>query len=196
MWRRKRRFVTRIDVAQTSLVERWHAEGILVYRNHRLLAATRSIGNTTSRPASARYDNGNVVGEPSDQDQRPLNGATGNPLPRFPKVMNDPTQRSRLVDSRNSTKTATKVICRKSRGSFPPTGQRTSAERHSHRHGVCDQPDHHVMKSSTWTKHGDFFVLDDWGVSTTTCRHPSLTSTDTDAGASLIISHTPARLHR
>ena len=109
-------------------------------------------------------DDAHVVGVPSDQEQRPLKWSHWNPLPRFPMVMNDPAQRSRLVDSSQFYKDCDEghlpqvcwVIPSDPVSEHPPSGVRTGMVYVT---GLIN----HVMKSPDWPHTAIFLCWDDWG---------------------------------
>jgi phospholipase C len=109
-------------------------------------------------------DDAHLVGVPSEQEQRPLKWSHWNPLPRFPKVMNDPEQRSRLVDLHEFYEDCDKgrlpqvcwVIPSDPVSEHPPSSVGAGMEYVT---GLIN----HVMQSSNWESCAIFLCWDDWG---------------------------------
>ncbi len=109
-------------------------------------------------------EDGHVVGQPSRQKQTPFIYSLWNPLPAFPAVMNDPAQKSRLVDTAqfytdalSGTLPQVSWIIPSDRVSeHPPSGVR---EGMLYVTGLVNA----VMQGPDWDSTAIFIAWDDWG---------------------------------
>ncbi|MCL4562580.1 MAG: alkaline phosphatase family protein [Chloroflexi bacterium] len=109
-------------------------------------------------------DNGEVVGAVGKQQQHPYLFSLWNPLPKFPKVMNDPLQHSRMVDTaqfyvdaRSGTLPQVSwVIPSTEVSEHPPVNIQTGM---AYVTGLVNA----VMESPNWNSTAIFIAWDDWG---------------------------------
>ncbi len=109
-------------------------------------------------------DDGEVVGTPTEQQQAPDKYTLWNPLPAFPKVQNNPAQRSRLVDTaqlyadaKNGTLPQVSwVIPSGTVSEHPPSKVSAGMEYVT---GLVNA----VMQSPQWSSTAIFISWDDWG---------------------------------
>lgn len=105
-----------------------------------------------------------VVGSQSEEEQNPDKYTLWNPLPAFPKVQNDPTQRSRLQGTSQFYKDATGgnlpqvswVIPSAAVSEHPPAGVK---EGMAYVTGLVNA----VMEGPDWNSTAIFISWDDWG---------------------------------
>jgi phospholipase C len=116
---------------------------------------------------SGRYpdtEDGHVVGSESQQKQNPDKYTLWNPLPAFPKVQNDPAQRSRLQDTSQFYTDARDgklpqvswIIPSGAVSEHPPAGVR---EGMAYVTGLVNA----VMQGPDWNSTAIFISWDDWG---------------------------------
>jgi len=109
-------------------------------------------------------DDAHVVGTQNEREQHPYKFSFWNPLPAFPKVMNDPSQRSRLVDTsqfyedvnRGKLPQVCWVIPSADVSEHPPASVRSGM---AYVTGLVDA----VMQSPDWNSTAIFVAWDDWG---------------------------------
>jgi len=109
-------------------------------------------------------EDGHVVGSESEQEQRPQKYTLWNPLPAFPKVYNNPSQRSRLVDTSQFYKDAKEgrlpqvswIIPSGAVSEHPPASVR---EGMAYVTGLVNA----VMQGPQWNTSAIFISWDDWG---------------------------------
>ncbi|MBI3849504.1 MAG: alkaline phosphatase family protein [Verrucomicrobia bacterium] len=109
-------------------------------------------------------EDAHVVGSQSDQEQSPHRFSHWNPLPRFPKVMKDPHQRNRLVDS-------SQFYVDAKNGKLPqvcwviPSSSTSEHAPNSVRAGMAYVTGlvNAVMQSPNWSSTAIFICWDDWG---------------------------------
>jgi len=109
-------------------------------------------------------DDGHLVGVQSQQTQDPLQYTHWNPLPAFPKVMDDPMQRNRLVETSQFYEDAKMgrlpqvswVIPSGAVSEHPPADLRDGM---AHVTGIVNA----VMQSPLWESSTIFISWDDWG---------------------------------
>jgi phospholipase C len=109
-------------------------------------------------------EDAHVVGNETEREQNPDKYTLWNPLPAFPKVQNDPTQRSRLVDTSQFYEDA-------KNGTLPqvswvvPSGAVSEHAPSSVRVGMAYVTGlvNAVMQSPEWSSSVIFVAWDDWG---------------------------------
>jgi phospholipase C len=109
-------------------------------------------------------EDGHYIGTPTQQEQHPHRFSHWNPLPRFPKVMDDPEQRARLVDTSEFYKDAQRgalpqvcwVIPSDTVSEHPPNSVSAGM---AYVTGLIN----HVMESPDWESTAIFLCWDDWG---------------------------------
>jgi phospholipase C len=109
-------------------------------------------------------EDAHVIGNSTEQEQNPNKYSLWNPLPAFPKVQNDPAQRSRLVDTsefyadaKNGTLPQVSwVIPSGAVSEHPPSGVREGMQYVT---GLVNA----VMQSPEWPSTVIFLAWDDWG---------------------------------
>ena len=109
-------------------------------------------------------EDGHVVGTQSDEEQDPDKYTLWNPLPAFPKVQNDPNQRSRLQGTSQFYKDAASgnlpqvswVIPSAAVSEHPPAGVRAGM---AYVTGLVNA----VMDGPDWYSTAIFISWDDWG---------------------------------
>jgi phospholipase C len=109
-------------------------------------------------------ENGEVVGSESEQQQDPDKYTLWNPLPAFPKVQDDPTQRSRLqdtsqfyLDAQNGTLPQVSWVIPSGAVSEHPPAR--VSEGMAYVTGLVDA----VMEGPDWNSTAIFISWDDWG---------------------------------
>ncbi len=114
--------------------------------------------------AAPDTEDGHVVGKHAKAKQAPLKWSHFNPLPRFPKVMNDPDQRHRLVELHEFYEDCDHgrlpqvcwVIPSDPVSEHPPSSVRDGM---AYTTGLIN----HVMQSTNWPTTAIFLCWDDWG---------------------------------
>ena len=109
-------------------------------------------------------ENAHVVGSQSQEEQDPDKYTLWNPLPAFPEVQNDPTQRSRLQGTSQFYKDAANgnlpqvswVIPSSPVSEHPPSGVK---EGMAYVTGLVNS----IMQSPNWNTTAIFISWDDWG---------------------------------